>query len=319
MPLGREAFNEFVRQRRVKPPAVVYKYTTVETARSILSTGRLRFQSPLRYNDPFDSQWDIFWPLITPEAREYETSLIAHALRDPSTWPKEGNPGTKAAFDRERDKILALPEPSREQAIAELAKHLAERPEPGDDPARARKQLDSRRRLRVVCFSANDNSILMWSHYADQHRGVALGFDAEKLEAGLGIPLQSVAYSDDLPALIDYKAWAQAALFGLPRGTAIPEPSQDWVLTKHSGWKQEAEWRIVSIAQAGTLGDYADFDFSRESLVEFLAGTRVDRVRARELQSLTYALRPDVKHFQMAEHPYRYELLKEPAKGSGYA
>src|ERR1035441_3016297 len=29
----------------------------------------------------------------------------------------------------------------------------------------------------LLCFSEEWNNILLWSHYADQHRGVCLGFD----------------------------------------------------------------------------------------------------------------------------------------------
>src|SRR6516165_6791682 len=29
----------------------------------------------------------------------------------------------------------------------------------------------------ALCFSKSWNNILMWSHYADKHRGICLGFD----------------------------------------------------------------------------------------------------------------------------------------------
>ena len=31
--------------------------------------------------------------------------------------------------------------------------------------------------LGVLCLSACDNSILMWSHYADEHKGFCIGFN----------------------------------------------------------------------------------------------------------------------------------------------
>ena len=38
--------------------------------------------------------------------------------------------------------------------------------------------------MRVFCLSELDDSVLMWSHYADQHQGVVLGFDTEAMEQG---------------------------------------------------------------------------------------------------------------------------------------
>ncbi len=101
MPRGDEHFDEYVRSRTVSPPKILYKYTTVETARIILSTGKLRFQSPLRYNDPFDSQWDLLWPAFTPDARQYERELHREALLNPAAWPPDADPATRDLVDRE--------------------------------------------------------------------------------------------------------------------------------------------------------------------------------------------------------------------------
>jgi hypothetical protein len=38
-------------------------------------------------------------------------------------------------------------------------------------------RLESFESYGVSCFSESWNSILMWSHYADRHKGICLGFD----------------------------------------------------------------------------------------------------------------------------------------------
>ena len=175
MPKGDRQFEEHVRNREVEPPSILYKYATVDTARKVLRTGTLRFQSPLRYNDPFDSQWDPFWPIFTPEAREYERALAERALRDPASWPDHAEPEFRRAMDDERARIEALPQGQREEAIARFLDDLMDKPtipEPVAD-----RLLDIRRRMRMLCLCECDRSVLMWSHYADQHRGVMLGFD----------------------------------------------------------------------------------------------------------------------------------------------
>ena len=38
-------------------------------------------------------------------------------------------------------------------------------------------------KTRIICFSELFDSMLMWSHYADQHKGFALIFDKESIES----------------------------------------------------------------------------------------------------------------------------------------
>jgi hypothetical protein len=40
---------------------------------------------------------------------------------------------------------------------------------------------DERNKVRVACFSRTNKEILMWSHYADKHAGIAICFSAKKL------------------------------------------------------------------------------------------------------------------------------------------
>lgn len=308
MSQGDDEFEDHIRSRDVKPPAVLYKYTSIETARIILSTGKLRFQSPLRYNDPFDSQWDLMWPLFTPAGGEYQRTFLEQAIRDPSFWPADADPQTKHAMDQVRSEINALPEDRRDSAIAEYVEDLALKPGSVPEPC-DRRILDIRRRMRVLCLCDNDRSILMWSHYADQHRGVVLGFDTAAMENGLRRPLEPIEYDDKLPQLIDPQAWMRTVFFGLAQQPELKNVRK-WALVKHANWRYEGEWRLVLIAKPGTIGDYDDFVFPRNSLVEVVSGCRTDAKRSVELLSLALAFRRDVRHYRMSEHPHRFELVK---------
>lgn len=314
MPQGDEAFEAHIRSRKVNPPVILYKYTTVDTARVILSTGKLRSQSPLRYNDPFDSQWDTLWPLTTPEAREYEISLIEMALSDPGTWPVDADPRFRRAMEPMRAKVEAMPLHRRAGAIADLARkaaHTSTIPEP-----LVHRLQDIRRRMRLLCLCESDQSILMWSHYADQHRGVVLGFDSTALEQGLRRPLEQVTYTDNPPQLIDPQEWIRTTVFGLRDRPNPVGREREWALTKPTDWRYEKEWRFVWIAEPGTQGDYWDFAFPRDSLVELVTGCRTDQARVGRLLSLARAIRPDVRCFQSSVHPSRFELVKTENPGT---
>ncbi len=313
MPLGDESFEEHVRTRTVKPPPVLYKYTTADVARLVLSTGRLRFQSPLRYNDPLDSQWDLMWPLFTPEAENYERQLVEQALRDPDAWPPDADPQFRSAMNDERSRIEALPQEQHAAAIAQFVDDMAP---PREVPPEVRRQLlDMLRRLRVLCLSKTDRSLLMWSHYANQHRGVVLGFDSRTLETEFQRPFEKVEYPESPPELLDYQAWIRSTVLGTER-PRLPD-TRKLALTKFSDWRYEKEWRFVWINAPGTLGDYEDTPFERTALVELVFGCRADTSRSKELLGLAMALNPKVRDSRMSVHPRKFELVKAPLETAG--
>jgi hypothetical protein len=314
MPNPHEQFEAHVRSRAVGPPAILFKYTTVETARIILSTGKLRFQSPLRYNDPFDSQWDPGWPLSTPDMKDYERFLIEQAISDPTSWPIDADQSHKEAMGAERARIEAMPPSARDDAVAALVEDLSSQ---GPPNAFVRLLRDIQRRLRVLCLCESDESILMWSHYANQHRGVVLGFDARALESSWRCPLESIAYEAGPPSLLDAKEWVESMIFGRPMKPFLDQRERALALTKHLDWRYEREWRIVSVAPRGELGDFDDIAFPRSALVELVTGSRTDFVQSAELAALAYAFRPDVRHFQMAMHASEFKLVRRMVPTGG--
>lgn len=85
----------------------------------------------------------------------------------------------------------------------------------------------------VLCFSEVNDSQLMWSHYADNHRGFVVEFDeCHPYFTQRGVSqdelwqLHKVKYSDHRP-----------------QTTAIELDFDAIFLTKHSSWSYECEWR----------------------------------------------------------------------------
>ena len=52
-------------------------------------------------------------------------------------------------------------------------------------------------RVRICCFSAVDDSLSMWSHYSDSHRGICIEYGIRELERN-GIRPHKVAYSQKM-------------------------------------------------------------------------------------------------------------------------
>jgi hypothetical protein len=300
-----QKFEEHIRTRKETPPRILYKYVTADTATKILRNRTLRFQSPLRYNDPFDSQWDPLWPLSTPKAMDYQRALAERALRDPASWPDDANLEWRRQWDCKRANIESLPEEQREEAIGRFVDNL-----------KKMKELKERiediiYRMRFLCLCECDRSILMWSHYADQHKGIVLGFDVSELEDQLRVPFMRVKYCDELPCLIDSEACKRAEVFGLPCPPI--ENTYKWVLAKHTDWYYEKEWRLVCKADANTNGQHEDIAFPAKALVEIASGCRAERLdsSSSKLLDLARNIQPKVRHYSMSPHPSRFALVKK--------
>jgi hypothetical protein len=86
---------------------------------------------------------------------------------------------------------------------------------------------DSKDRVRICSLSASPSGILLWSHYADGHKGIAIELDASGLEG----TIYEVKYADVLPQY-------SYTLLGMPT-------PQELLTHKTEHWKYEAEYRAL--------------------------------------------------------------------------
>jgi hypothetical protein len=80
----------------------------------------------------------------------------------------------------------------------------------------------------IACFSEKVDSVLMWSHYSDHHRGYCLEFDTGFYPFSKA---EQVHYSETLPSSLQ-----------LDGDAILLDPL---VTTKSKGWSYEKEWRLI--------------------------------------------------------------------------
>lgn len=89
---------------------------------------------------------------------------------------------------------------------------------------------DQKKETKVCCFSQINDSILMWSHYADGHKGVCLEFDVIKDPATF-CSLQKVNYQQEY-AISNYLADSKNAILNM-------------IKIKSKDWQYEHEFRVI--------------------------------------------------------------------------
>ncbi len=155
--------------------------------------------------------------------------------------------------------------------------------------------------LRVACFSADNRSILMWSHYAQNHKGFCIEYDFNELE--YKDYLKPVQYVEKRPFV--------AGNFADTKEPGAGEIIFSTALYKSSEWSYEQEWRIIATKieipfpeykgraliyplknyiTAVYLGAKADEKFEKELCTHY-QGTSV-KVYRMQMQTDCYKLRP---------------------------
>lgn len=114
----------------------------------------------------------------------------------------------------------------------------------------------SKRYSAIACFSESVESILMWSHYANSHKGFALEYDFRPtLEQPIkNVGLFPVVYSKERFDISDYIAWAFLRIIGFPAKMPDISASIKNALWKSDVWAYEKEWRMID----STLRDITD-------------------------------------------------------------
>ena len=113
------------------------------------------------------------------------------------------------------------------------------------------------RKFGVLCFSRSWRNPVLWSHYADRHRGVCLGFDV----------------GDDLVIPVEYTPHRLELEDTLSAGNLTDLTANRWMSTKFEGWQYEDEVRVFPRLE---LSDAAGLFFAafqpKIELKEIIAG-----------------------------------------------
>lgn len=130
------------------------------------------------------------------------------------------------------------------------------------DEAKENKRdiLEMKENSGILSMSKNYKNILMWSHYADNHKGLCFGFSALKSKDECFREGSPVTYSNDdeyLPInvfAVDYK-----------------EELTRLFTTKSKYWEYEEEFRFITIKSKGLKR------FSKETLKEIIFGCKASK------------------------------------------
>lgn len=255
----------------------IYKYSSMESAIKIINKGSVLLNEPSKFNDPFDSKI-----VISEEDKEkcleliynYNLFVIFEDFVNRNDLKLHGIQRLLIGFVRlevscikkmikKRKKYEKIPffnkikkyfmnvSEDYAESIAESKNKFYNETIP--------KIIEIYNKARISCFSKRNDSILMWSHYANSHSGVCFEFEEDR-------PFfKEVNYSDDKVKLDIYSA-IQRVLASSYLGEQLSYTDKEFskimlepFFCKSKDWEYEQEIRcLLSNQESNTEGFYVD-------------------------------------------------------------
>lgn len=157
------------------------------------------------------------------------------------------------------------------------------------------------RRFGMLCFSREWCNPLLWSHYADRHRGICLGFDVSDEIA------REIVYEDNR------LGWPLQAS-GVPQDVSEEQVTQ--LYTKYAGWRYEQEVRVYARLEdrdGRTRLFFADLG-PQLVLREVILGPRCT-AKVTELRKLVRGWRPTVAAFRAGLAVDAFRIIRAMTRG----
>ncbi|SEG53995.1 Protein of unknown function [Bryocella elongata] len=239
-------------------PKSVFKYRAVDDdgySLQNLERDCVWVCSPTAYNDPFDSSLSIAMNvLLRGVIREGVKNIVESELTDQidpeklSQLLESANPGLAL------QELFMLRDGLSKEEQAHFRQWLAAQMDKWERLATSKLPESHKESLKICSFSEKPDSITMWSHYADQHRGFCIEYGVQDLPPSDGFVrmLFPVVYSE---RLFDATRYFQAAIRDRDKFNMLFPILA--ALHKSPEWSYEKEWRLIIPAnlarQAGAL------------------------------------------------------------------
>ena len=303
----------------------IYKYTSIDSALKIIKSNQVLLNTPNNFNDPFDSLMNVseeekkrVFNLIisyyafkefcifvnrkdiklTPSQKELikdvrkMISMTTKIIKETKQYNEMPGFTEMASFFSSINKNLSI-------AIEDAKDKLYNEIIPDIEATRSK--------ARISCFSKRNDSILMWSHYANSHKGVCLEFE-ENREF-----FREVIYSTKRPKLSLYDATARALAFDYigEKLTYQDKEFADKMLkplyTKSTDWSYEKEIRcILSDTEPNTLGYSFDGknNYIKMNITKIYIGSKAEHNDLKELIILAKERKIPIVYMKEAKDEY---------------
>ncbi|MGL4571843.1 MAG: DUF2971 domain-containing protein [Clostridium sp.] len=235
-------------------PKSLFKYKSVNKKNisyivKMIEENELWVSNPREFNDPYDCYLEF----------DYEKVLLAKSLE---MFGDKINLQDKSKIDELVDKVRNAYEKTFEDEVNKTA---------------------------LACLCEENNNVLMWSHYADNHKGICIEYEFDEIDK-LG-EVYPVIYTENISDLT--KDMINSNPYGILKR----------FMTKYKAWEYEKEWRIIyKNNDPSTIGGNSEF----AKIKSIYLGCKIEDENKKAIIRL--AKSKGVKIYQCSMRSDKYEL-----------
>lgn len=282
-----------------------YKYTSLDTAKHIITNQKLKWSCPSDFNDPFEHLY-VFFPSTNMQAfnekliERFKESIFGDVdpLFDQSLPNGEDlaklremkDRIPRSAFDDYFDRMVLDFKQSATEALAHMNDSID----------------DMRARTRVLCLTEKNDNLLMWSHYADSHKGVVFKLNCvDEIDDNL-LVAKRVKYKPDYPILASKNEWIDHLLH--IKRLDFGERYLETKIIKNENWHYEQEWRLSIYDQQHEIKTPYYWQKNKKVFGAIYLGCEVSDQSVIDILSLVAQHLPDMEVWKTKKNKLSYKL-----------
>ncbi len=284
------------------PRNLLFKYLGLDKGiprTSFLDDGLFRVTQPSALNDPFEMK-----PRVLVNTYAEEDRSVARDIARRMGFLD----AAQLSEDRFIEGLFLKPIGGRFDESIIPASHF---PELREEPFYSLQELDEfqadktrqllekllNERYGIFSMSQDADDLLMWSHYAAEHRGIVVGFQSDHQFFEEGGMLREVDYRDNRVSVSTVDGIIRVAGYKVSDDQHPPVAT---MLRKHPAWNYEKEVRLITLLENAdeVRGDIYLRRFPGSVIRIMILGARVD---AQESESIVNQIRdkPQWHHLRL--------------------
>ncbi len=288
-----------------------YKYMSVGTAIAVLENSSLRWREPSQFNDPFDHQ--ICY--IFPNTKEELASALAAEIEE-LVYKREAVFKEKTSISSMVKMLRARRDNIPKKEFLETLMKNSKKSE--ENLQKYQNNINSLintvlNRSRVLCVTESKDNVVMWSHYADEHKGVCIRLHCiDEIDNSLLIA-KPVQYVDKYPVFPSVKEHVHHLTGEEPLD--ISQLTYKIPFFKHKHWAYEREWRVhVPHEDASNKQGYDDWREKPRVFGALYFGCRISSLDASNLMQIVESQYPHMEVYKSKPSSIKFQLEFERLK-----
>lgn len=265
--------TQFVEVEKLSQEAAVNLFFTEENSKEITALYR-------KFDDNSISQMEFFKfiKLISVVLKPFKKAIESHInLSNPEVENKYVESlFVEAEFNNQKETIRKILFSSIDELIASTLELVR------------KEKINSK---GVSCFSEKVNDLLMWSYYADGHRGFCLEFDTSYEPFS---KLRKVKYTESNPKIDANNLFTEDLNY-----EGIVEA---YLATKYKDWSHEKEWRVIHINKN------VEYIYKSNALSGIYFGAKMNPTNLEIIALIIKGHNPNCKFYQMRKVPNKFKV-----------